>query len=149
MALENVMRVNKGKIIGGGTPESYPADKVIMSDGTTSVEDAIDDLNSSLVGVNIGSRTGSSDSISISGLSFNELEVVVYQTPDNVVTMNIPRRALSEGTTRYFRAGGYASSAENAMITIQVSGLSSIKLHSSMINSSNVTSTSIIEVYIK
>ena len=47
MALENVMRVNKGKIIGGGTPESYPADKVIMSDGTTSVEDAIDEVSSS------------------------------------------------------------------------------------------------------
>ena len=40
MALENVMRVDNGNIVGGGLPDPYPADNVIMSDGT-SVEDAI------------------------------------------------------------------------------------------------------------
>lgn len=42
MALENVMRVDNGNIIDGAMPQAYPASHVMMSDGETSVEDALD-----------------------------------------------------------------------------------------------------------
>lgn len=46
MALENVMRVDGGHVVGPPSmPDTYPAEKVIMSDGVTSVEDAVDDHN--------------------------------------------------------------------------------------------------------
>ena len=44
MALENVMRVDNGNIVGGKMPDTYPASHVMMSDGETSVEDAVDEL---------------------------------------------------------------------------------------------------------
>lgn len=53
MALENVMRVDNGNIVGGGLPDPYPADNVIMSDGVTSVEDALDALTAITIGTPI------------------------------------------------------------------------------------------------
>lgn len=50
MALENVMRVDNGNIVDGRTPLTYPAQQVIMSDGVTSVEDAVDEVTSGLTG---------------------------------------------------------------------------------------------------
>ncbi len=46
MALENVMRVDNGNVVGPPSmPETYPAKKVMMSDGETSTEDAIDEVD--------------------------------------------------------------------------------------------------------
>lgn len=53
MALENVMRVDNGRVIDGAMPQTYPAERVMMSDGETSVEDAVDKVkNSSWVALN-------------------------------------------------------------------------------------------------
>ena len=48
MALENVMRVDNGNIVGPSMPETYPAEQVMMSDGVTSVEDSLDEVNNAL-----------------------------------------------------------------------------------------------------
>lgn len=45
MALKNVMRVDGGNVIDGTMPQTYPASNVMMSDGETSVEEAISDVD--------------------------------------------------------------------------------------------------------
>ncbi len=45
----NVNKTTGGLEPTAGMPETYPAEQVMMSDGVTSVEDAVDELNSPLI----------------------------------------------------------------------------------------------------
>lgn len=71
----NILEIAKKvqKLEEAGLPDTYPADQVMMSDGTTSVEDAVDEVKSGL------------NTLSISKLSINKQSI-----PENTsVNLNL------------------------------------------------------------
>ena len=76
-----------------GMPETYPADQVMMSDGVTSVEDALDDLSIRLVAQSSGTGTFKDN--------LNELATAYYNLSDNEKNNSY----LIVGTEKYYFTG--------------------------------------------
>ncbi len=77
MALDNVMRVDNGNVIDGVMPQTYPAEQVMMSDGVTSVEDAVDEVAEKIGNIFFIEKSVSNVSISnVWGSLYSATEVV-------------------------------------------------------------------------
>ena len=79
--MHTALRVENGKYIAG-IGGSNKASNVYMSDGVTSVEDAIDDINK-LKSVELSGNTGAGGNVALSKSTYPNPVNAVMLTPDN------------------------------------------------------------------
>ena len=78
-----------------GMPDTYPADNVMMSDGTTSVEDALDEVTSGLTGQHSNITTGV-DLYRVGGLCTLKLFAVTSSTNGDIAELPEGNRPQSQ-----------------------------------------------------
>lgn len=100
----NVDKTTGDLVQTAGMPDTYPADQVMMSDGTTSVEDALDEVKSGLSTLLWTNPTNelAPQTITLTNLQEYRYIDVVHSLSHDVAIRNVSRFKVANGTNNLF-----------------------------------------------